>query len=191
MMLSSKVHAVGFEMSPQPSPQHARLVRGACRRATPPNACLAGRDSRSMGGRITSMNSGPISFQAKRQSIVSVSTTAAELQQITDTALDVVGLRNLLKEIGLSQNNPTIVYCDNQPAIRICHNAGSLSNKTKYLDIKIFKIRELIANKEVMVSYIKSQRNVSDIFTKALPPQQFVYLRDQLTGYSVVQADFV
>ena len=140
---------------------------------------------KSMGGRVARMNNGPISFNASLQPVVHVSTTGAELQQAAVTALDVVGLRNLLGEIGFLQSKPTIVYCDNQPAIQIAHNEGSMSAKSKHLDIRIFKIRELIKSKQIMLNYIRTQRNLADIFTKALPPQQFIFLRDQLCGYAV------
>ncbi len=139
---------------------------------------------KSMGGSIVSMNRGPISFRARLLPVVHVSTTAAELHQACKTALDAVALRNLLHEIGVLQTNPTMVYCDNQPAVRIAHNQGAMSEKTKHLDIRIFKIKQLIESKQIRLQYIKTQRNLSDIFTKNLPAQQFVFLRDQLKGYS-------
>jgi len=143
------------------------------------------RTRKSMGGRVSRMNSGPISFSWKLQSVIHVSTTGAELQEACANALDVVGVRNLLKEIGFTQTKPTVVYCDNKPAIQIAHNEGALSQQSKHLDIRVFKIRELIKSKQIVLNYINTQRCIADIFTKALPPQRFVYLRDMLCGYSV------
>ena len=91
---------------------------------------------------------------------------------------------NLLKEIGLEQCKATIIYEDNQAAIRVAYNKGSMTSKVRHVDLRVFKIRELIENKEVVLEYCKSLRMIADIGTKALPAPQFHELRRRLTGYA-------
>ena len=93
-------------------------------------------------------------------------------------------IRNLLTEMGLEQVKATIVYEDNQAAIRVAYNNGSMNSKVRHLDLRVFKIRELIERKEVVLEYCKSQRMIADIGTKALPSPQFHELRRRLTGYA-------
>ena len=57
------------------------------------------------------------------------------------------------------------------------------------LDLKTYKIRELIANGDVVMQYCITQRQVADILTKLLPPQQFRILSDRLCGYWVLWED--
>ena len=105
--------------------------------------------------------------------------------------MDVLGFRNLLKEINnliktlnIEQTQPTIQFCDNMPAIRIAYMKGSLSEKSKALDIRVFKIQELLANKQIVLNHISTLRNISDIFTKSLAAAVFIPLRNQLKGYA-------
>ena len=60
---------------------------------------------------------------------------------------------------------------------------GSMNSKVRHVDLRVFKIRELIESKEVVLEYCKSQRMIADIGTKALPAPQFHELRKRLTGY--------
>ena len=56
---------------------------------------------RSQGCRMVMMNGGVISFTSKRHTTTDDSTAAAELTEQHLCACDVLGLRNLMKEIGL------------------------------------------------------------------------------------------
>ena len=103
--------------------------------------------------------------------------------------MDVKGVRNLLQEIGLKQKHATVIFEDNQACITIANNAGALQSRTKHLDLKTYKIRELIANGDVVMQYCITQRQVADILTKLLPPQQFRILSDRLCGYWVLWED--
>ena len=86
--------------------------------------------------------------------------------------------------MGLEQVKATVIYEDNQAAIRVAYNNGSMNSKVRHLDLRVFKIRELIERKEVVLEYCKSQRMIADIGTKALPSPQFHELRRRLTGYA-------
>jgi hypothetical protein len=91
------------------------------------NVLIAYSDSslsipRSQGCRLVLMNGAVISFTSKRHSTTDDSTAAAELTEQHLCACDVEGLRNLMKEVGLEQLDPTIIYQDNQAAIQIANN---------------------------------------------------------------------
>ena len=61
---------------------------------------------------------------------------------------------------------------------------GSMNSKVRHVDLRVFKIRDFIENKEVVLEYCKSHRMIADIGTKALPGPQFHVLRRRLTGYA-------
>ena len=99
------------------------------------------------GGRVLYLNRGPISWRAKKQTIIQLSTAAAEMTEASLCSLDVVAIRNLLSEIGLFQEQATIIFQDNTAAIDISNHEGSLNLRTKHLSLRILKIRELVKEK--------------------------------------------
>ena len=83
------------------------------------------------------LNGAAISFTSKRHTTTDDSTTAAELTEQYLCVCDAEGLRNLMAEVGLHQERPTIIYQDNQPAIHISMNRGALSKKTRAMDMRV------------------------------------------------------
>ena len=80
---------------------------------------------------------------------------------------NVVGFRELLKEIGLEQKAPTIIFQDNQSAIQISMNRGSLSKKTRAMEVRVFSVRNKVEDMKVVPIYLKTELMLADIGTKA------------------------
>jgi hypothetical protein len=143
---------------------------------------------RSQGCRMVLMNGAVISFSSKRHSTTDDSTAAAELTEQYLCACDVEGLRNLMKEVGLEQTDPTVIYQDNQAAIHIANNRGALAKKTRAMDMRTLAVRNKVEDMKVIPVYIETARMLADIGTKALDPARFEVLRDIMTGYSAWNA---
>jgi hypothetical protein len=139
---------------------------------------------RSQGCRIVLMNGAAISFTSKRHTTTDDSTTCAELTEAYLASCDIEGFRNLNAEIGLRDDSPTVLYQDNQAAIQIAMNRGSLSKKTRATEIRTLTIRNKIEDFKVVPIYCETSKMLADIGTKALEPKQFIQLRDQVNGYS-------
>ena len=92
-----------------------------------------------------------------------------------------------MTEVGMNEVNPTIIYQDNEAAIQIAVNRGSLSNRSKHIDLKVLQSRNKIEDGAVKPVFKKSQLMLADLGTKSLPDSQFVILRDQINGYSLVK----
>jgi len=86
--------------------------------------------------------------------------------------------------VGLKQENPTIIYQDNQSAIRIAMNRGSLAKKTRATEIRVFSIRNKIEDMKVVPIYLETSKMIADLGTKALDPKLFCALRDVMCGYA-------
>jgi len=138
---------------------------------------------RSQGCRLVMMNNAAISFTSKRHSTTDDSTAAAELTEQYLCACDVEGYRNLMEELGLRQDGPTVIWQDNQAAIQIAMNRGSLAKKTRAMDLKVMTVRNKIEDMRVVPIYLKTSEMIADIEKKALDPKLFTYLRDKLCGY--------
>jgi hypothetical protein len=140
---------------------------------------------RSQGCGMVIMNRAVISFTSKTHSTTDDLTAAAELTEQHLCACDVEGLRNQMTEVGLDQQEPTIIYQDNQAAIQIANNRGALAKKTRAMDMRTLTVRNKIENLKVIPVYCETLQMLADIGTKALDPVRFEILRDSMTGYAL------
>jgi hypothetical protein len=93
-----------------------------------------------------------------------------------------------MKEVGLEQTDPTVIYQDNQAAIHISNNRGALAKKTRAMDMRTLAVRNKVEDMKVIPVYIETARMLADIGTKALEPTRFEVLRDAMTGYGAWEA---
>ena len=134
------------------------------------------------------MNGCWISYTSKRHTTTDTSTCGAEATEFFLCTRDVERLRNLMAEVGLFQQEPTVIYQDNQPAIQIMTNRGSLPNKSKAMDIRVMSARNKVEDRKVLPVYVNTLKMWADIGTNALDEKQFVFLRDLANGYALVRA---
>ncbi len=125
-----------------------------------------------------------ISLTSKRHTTTDESTTSPELTELYLCACDVVGFRELMSEVGLKQTDLTIIYQDNQSAIKIAMNRGSLAKKTRATEIRVFSVRNNIEDMKVVPIYLETFKMLADLGTKALDPRLFGVLRDVMCGYA-------
>ena len=143
---------------------------------------------RAYGSTAVFLNGAVISFSAKKHTLTGSATTHDEIIEFAIGCNKVVGFRNLMEEMYLAQDRPTVVYQDNQAAIMIEMNRGSLSGQSRHIERKVLTCRNKVEDGQVMPVYIQTTDMIADIGTKALGDKQFAYLRDLLTGYSLVKA---
>ena len=134
------------------------------------------------------MNGCVISCTSKRHTTTDTSTVEAEATEFFLCTRDVERLRNLMAEVGLFQQEPTVVYQDNMPAIQIMTNRGSLPNRSKAMDIRVLSARNKVEDGKILPVYVNTLKMLADIGTKALDERQFVFLRDLMNGYALVRA---
>jgi hypothetical protein len=90
-------------------------------------------------------NGGAIINTSKKHPTVNTSSTNSETDGLYYCCIDVKRMRNLMQELGMEVMEPTLVYEDNQPCIKIAEGtktAGAAS--TKAMNIKFSKVQEMI-----------------------------------------------
>jgi hypothetical protein len=145
---------------------------------------------RSGGCSIVMLNGAAIHLSSKQHTTIDTSTTAAELTEEYLCSNHVMGFRNMMSEMGFEVSNPTVIYQDNRPAIDIANNNRQMSESTKHMDVRVFKVRERIEDQEVYLKFLGTCEMIADIGTKALGARQFTFLRDMMNGYAIVRARY-
>lgn len=113
------------------------------------------------------LNEGPVAWTSRRQHCTTLSTTEAEYVAVCEATKETVWMRNLLQNIGLEQSAPTVLFCDNQSAIRLVRNP-EFHKRTKHIDVQFHFIREKQEDGTIDVQYIPTDQQLADIFTKPL-----------------------
>ena len=133
-------------------------------------------DSRRSTTGFLFMFGGPITWQSKRQPSVAASTAEAEYMALAQAAKEAIWLRALARALGFPQNAPTLIFEDNQGAIKLAKNPV-LHARTKHIDVRHHFIREAIGCHQVAVTYLETLKMAADILTKPIARDQFQVLR--------------
>jgi hypothetical protein len=136
--------------------------------------CLDTR--RSVGGYGYSLGSGLVSWTSKKQKTVAASSCEAEYIAAFETAKEGTWLRTLLDEINMPCTSPTPILCDNNAAISLSEDP-LLHPRVKHVDIKYHFLRQHVLAGDFTLRYVHTKNNLADIFTKALEPSKFIFLR--------------
>ncbi|KAL1190989.1 Retrovirus-related Pol polyprotein from transposon TNT 1-94 [Cardamine amara subsp. amara] len=126
---------------------------------------------RSISGVVFTLGGSAISWRSRLQKVVALSTTEAEYMSLNEAVKEAIWLKGLLKDFGYEQKSVEI-FCDSQSAISLSKN-NVHHERTKHVDVKYHKIREVIADGIVEVLKISMLSNPADIFTKILPVSKF------------------
>ncbi|PKU80692.1 Retrovirus-related Pol polyprotein from transposon TNT 1-94 [Dendrobium catenatum] len=121
-----------------------------------------------------------ILWTVKKQHTVARSSTESEYRALAALAADVIWLRRLLSDFGVSQTLPTDIYCDNTSAIALANNPV-FHARTKHIEIDHRFLRDHIRSKTIRLLPISTIDQTADIFTKALTTPRFHQLRAKLT----------
>ena len=81
----------------------------------------------------------------------------------------------MLRSLGVALDGPTLMLGDNMSVVLNTTVPLSVLKK-KHNAIAFHRVREAIAAKVMRFAYIKSEENVSDILTKPLSNEKFLYL---------------
>jgi hypothetical protein len=144
----------------------------------------------STSGYLFLLNSCPISYRAKKQTSIALSSCEAETIAASLAGQELLWLRTVLQELGFPQIYSTVLFQDNQGSIAFSKSEVNHS-KMKHIAVRENFIRELVASGQAQPIYVASNDNLADIFTKALGKQKFCDLRSRICCLPSSQLDSV
>ena len=123
-------------------------------------------DCKSTSGYHFKIGESPISWSARKQNVVALSTTESETIGLTYAAQEAIWLKELFAELGFPQQSVEI-FEDNQACIKLAMNPQQHS-RTKHIAVRYFFIRQHLEQGTMRLSYCPTKDQLADVFTKIL-----------------------
>ncbi|GMI95461.1 cysteine-rich RLK (RECEPTOR-like protein kinase) 8 [Hibiscus trionum] len=144
-------------------------------------------DRRSTSGFCVFFGDNPVSWGSKKQAVVSRSTAEAEYRSVACATTELLWLESLLRELRVSLDGRSTLWCDNSSAVAVSANPV-FHSKFKHVELDLFFVREQVAAGRLLVNEIPSSEQLADVLTKPLSASSFSRFRERL---SVVQLSSV
>ena len=136
-------------------------------------------DRHSTTGNVFLLSGAATTWLSRKQPTVTLSTSEAEYVAMSSAAQEIIWLRSLLNELGLSTRDPTILFEDNRGAIALSKNPVS-HKRTKHIDIRYHFVRETVEAGTINICYCPTSDMLADMFTKPIPKTRFEMLRTKI-----------
>nr|CAH66560.1 OSIGBa0113K06.6 [Oryza sativa] len=135
-------------------------------------------DRNSTSGSCQMLGRSLVSWSSKKQNSVALSTAEAEYVSAGSCCAQLLWMKQTLLDYGISFTK-TPLLCDNDSAIKIANNPVQHS-RTKHIDIRHHFLRDHVAKCDIVISHIRTEDQLADIFTKPLDETRFCKLRNEL-----------
>ena len=153
----------------------SELLTPASIRAHVDADCGVDKDSRaSTTGFVNDINSTPVSWRRKKQTIISLSSAESEYIALSECTKQVTWLRKLfwefihkhawLREVAFA---PTVIKMDNT-AVESIAQSNATSVRSKHIDTRFHHVKSCVEGEVVKLSHVSSPMNVADVLTKML-----------------------
>jgi hypothetical protein len=154
----TRMHGITYKQVPEPI-----IFKGFA------NAAYQNRDNGKLTtGYVFITTEGAITWQLGRQSIMASSSTEAEYIALWEAGKEASWLRNLYRELGYPQQQPTTLMENNEGAYLIAKNP-IFHKRTKHIDSKFHWVREKVAAGRFDPELCCTEDQTTDVLTKALP----------------------
>ncbi|KAL3742278.1 hypothetical protein ACJRO7_017715 [Eucalyptus globulus] len=134
---------------------------------------------RSITGFCIKLGKTLISWKTKKQSTMSLSSAESEYRAMAKTTCEIVWIRGLLSDLGIQVSGPSVLFCDNDDALKLAANPV-FHERTKHIEVDCHFTRDKIKEGVLVTKGIGTADQPADIFTKPLCQRQHKFLLSKL-----------
>nr|GEZ74094.1 integrase, catalytic region, zinc finger, CCHC-type, peptidase aspartic, catalytic [Tanacetum cinerariifolium] len=134
--------------------------------------CIDSRKSTSGG--IQFLGDKLVSWMSKKQNCIAMSSAEAEYVALSASCAQVMWMMTQLQDYGFNYYKIPL-YCDSQSSVAISCNPVQHS-RTKHIHTWYHFIKEHVENAIIELYLVRTEYQLADMFTKALPEDRFKYL---------------
>jgi hypothetical protein len=124
-------------------------------------------DRKSTSGCCFILGSTMISWQSRKQSTISLSTTEAKYIVASSTSCEAIWFRKLLKGLFDLEIEAIVILCDNLSCIKMTENQV-FHDKSKHIEIRYHYIHDMVQRGATNLHYVGIDEQVADVLTKPL-----------------------
>ena len=135
-------------------------------------------DRKSTSGTCHLLGSSLVSWHSKKQTSVALSTAEAEYISAGVCCAQILWMKQHLLDFGIKLSKIPI-KCNNTSAINLAKNPV-LHSRTKHIEIRHHFLRDHVQKGDCMLEFVETTKQLADIFTKPLPRDTFLTLRQEL-----------
>jgi len=139
--------------------------------------CLDTR--RSTTGYVFMLGGAAVSWCTVLQPTVALSSTEAEYLAATSATQEVMWMRDFLAELGVPQTAASVVWIDNQSALKLMQNPLH-RRQVKHVNLRFYFLREQVAKQVVSFAFVRSEEQVADSLTKAVSIHKTKWCRERM-----------
>ena len=142
------------------------------------------RYRRSISGYCVFIEGNLIYWKSKKQDVVAKSSAEAEYRVMALATCELIWLKLLLQELRFGMDEQMKLICDNQTALHILSNLV-FHERTKLIEVDCHFIKEKIASGCMITSFVNSNGQLADIFTKSLRGLRIKFICDELNAFDL------
>jgi hypothetical protein len=128
-------------------------------------------NGKSHTGVCITLGSGPVFVRSVKQRIVTKSSTEAELVALSDEAGLMFHVEDFI--VGQGYTCDVIIGQDNKSTIQMVTTTHKESMRTRHIKVRYFWLRERLAAKELILTYVPTGAMLADMLTKPMQGAMF------------------
>ncbi|KAB2044571.1 hypothetical protein ES319_D01G100700v1 [Gossypium barbadense] len=104
------------------------------------------------------------------------SSAEVEYRSLANCVSELLWIKQLLDEVGISVSKTPVVWCDNSATVSVAENPTHHA-RMKHVTIDHHFVRENILAGLLQVNFVPSTQQIADVLTKPITPKHFAFFR--------------